>query len=90
MERAYSFPIRVTFKVVADNPSDADEIAAKFAEYLTGWVDGGLGSPPFAQWMTAWKTEDPTWLEEQDPTEWPLWPVTHTDIKTNAPWGLEE
>ena len=74
MERAYGFPIFIRFKVSAEDAKQADAIAGNFAGGLAGWIDGGLGSPPFAPWLTAWVGEEPRWLEDHDATKWPLRP----------------
>jgi hypothetical protein len=57
MRRAYQASLNVRFAVEADSQAKADDLAAAFAENLAAWMDGRLGSPPFAPWLTAWYEE---------------------------------
>jgi hypothetical protein len=86
MERAYEASISIRFVASADTPEAADETAKSFAAQLAAWVDGSLGSPPFAPWLTAWLNDPPTVLEE-DPSAWPLRRVTDEELATGRPWG---
>jgi hypothetical protein len=90
MERAYQFPVFVRFKVSADNAADADRIADEFARSLAGWIDGGLGSPPFAPWLTAWTEDEPESLDDVSPDNWGMRPVTRRVLDRGALWGLDE
>jgi hypothetical protein len=87
MERAYEASVSIRFVASADTQGAADEIAKSFAAQLAAWVDGSLGSPPFAPWVTAWLTDSPTGLEE-DPSTWPLWRVTDDELSSGRPWDL--
>ena len=65
--------------------SATDALAESFAEHLAAWIDGGLGSPPFAPWITAYVTERPAGLDE-DPAVWPLRPVTDDELASGRLW----
>jgi hypothetical protein len=85
MERAYEASISVRFVVSAETASAADELAESFASQLAGWIDGSLGSPPFAPWVTAYVSGPPTGLEE-DSAAWPLRRVTDDELAAGQLW----
>ena len=78
--------VSVRFVALGETAGAADELAESFAAQLSAWIDGSLGSPPFAPWVTAFVTEPPTGLEE-DPSAWPLWRVTKDELASGRPWS---
>jgi hypothetical protein len=72
--------------VSTENANAADEVATSFTAELAAWIDGSLGSPPFAPWLTAWASEPPTAIDE-DRSGWPLWRVTRDELATGEPWN---
>lgn len=85
MERAYEASVSVRFVVSGETPSAADELAESFAVQLASWIDGSLGSPPFAPWITAYLSGPPTNLEK-DPAAWPLRRVTNDELAARRLW----
>ena len=85
MERAYEALVSVRFVVSADNPGAADEAAEAFVSQLAAWVDGSLGSPPFAPWLAAWAATPPTPLEQEADT-WPMRRVTERELANGRLW----
>jgi hypothetical protein len=86
VEQAYETSVSIRFVASADTADAAEEVASAFASQLAAWIDGSLGSPPFAPWLTAWVEGAPTVLQ-LDATAWPLRPVTADDLATERPWG---
>ena len=85
MERAYEGLVSVRFVVSADNAGAADKAAEEFVNQLAAWVDGSLGSPPFAPWLTAWAALPPTPLEQEAAT-WPMRRVTGQELADGRLW----
>jgi hypothetical protein len=85
MEKAYEASISIRFVASGETDDEVHQTASAFASQLAAWIDGSLGSPPFAPWLTAWIREDPTVLE-LDTSGRRLWPVTADDIATGRPW----
>jgi hypothetical protein len=86
MERAYEASVSIRFVASAETASGADEIAKTLAAELAAWIDGSLGSPPFAPWVTAWTSDPPIALEE-DPSAWHLRRVTDDELAAGTLWG---
>ena len=86
MERAYEASVSVRFVATAETASAANELAESFAAQLAAWIDGSLGSPPFAPWVTAYVTDPPTALGE-DPAAWPLRRVTSDELAAGRLWA---
>jgi len=85
MERAYEASISVRFVVSADEPATTAEA---FVSQLAAWVDGSLGSPPFAPWLTAWMNDPPTPLD--DPADaWPMRRVTEHELADGRLWRAD-
>jgi hypothetical protein len=82
MERAYEASISVRFVVSTDEP---ETTAEAFVSQLAAWVDGSLGSPPFAPWLTAWASDPPTPLDE-DAAAWPMRRVTEAELADGRLW----
>jgi len=82
---AYEASVSVRFVVSGETASEADELAESFAAQLAAWIDGSIGSPPFAPWVTAYVTDPPTNLAE-DAAAWPLRRVTNDDLDTGRLW----
>lgn len=85
MERAYETSVSVRFVVSGETATAADQLAESFATQLAAWIDGSLGSPPFAPWLTAYVTEPPTELAK-DPAAWPLRRVTSDELAAGRLW----
>jgi len=82
VERAYEASISVRFVVSADNP---ETTAEAFVRQLAAWVDGSLGSPPFAPWLTAWASASPTPLDVRTDA-WPMRRVTEDELTDGRLW----
>jgi hypothetical protein len=89
MERAYEGSISVRFVVAADSAEAADETAGAFISQLGAWVDGSLGSPPFAPWLTAWGATPPAPLELDAATS-PLHRVTGRELADGRLWRSDD
>ena len=89
MERAYEGSISVRFVVSADSFDAADETAETFISELGAWVDGSLGSPPFAPWLTAWVPRPPEPLELETAT-WGLRRVTGRELADGRLWRSDD
>jgi hypothetical protein len=85
MERAYEATVSVRFVVSAEDAGNADDTAATFVSQLAAWIDGSLGSPPFAPWLTAWSEGVPMPLE-LDGTTWPVRRVTRGELSDGRLW----
>ena len=85
MERAYEASVSVRFVVAGETATAADELAESFAAQLAAWIDGSLGSPPFAPWLTAYVSDPPTDLAD-DPASWPLRRVTEGELAAGRLW----
>ncbi len=82
MERAFEASISVRFVVSADDP---ETTAEGFVRQLAAWVDGSLGSPPVAPWLTAWTNDPPTPLDEPADV-WPMRRVTEDELTDGRLW----
>jgi hypothetical protein len=82
VERAYEASISVRFVVSADDP---ERTAETFVSQLAAWVDGSLGSPPFAPWLTAWVNDSPTPLDAKTDT-WMMRRVTEDELAHGRLW----
>ena len=86
MKRAYQGSVNVRFAVEAAAADEADALAVTFLEKLAAWVDGSLGSPPFAPWVTAWYADAPQPLPLTHDQLWNWNPIS----SAHEPFDLDD
>lgn len=82
VEQPYEASIKVRFVVSANNP---EATAEAFVSQLAAWVDGSLGSPPFAPWLTAW-TDTPPRRVELSVDGWATRRISEQDLADGRLW----